>query len=203
MTAREAGAVRRTLRRFTLGSGPLKRGSDRLQVAARLVVLLSLLLAPPLAVATAGAVTAHLEAVAHAEAGERSRVPAVLLQDAAEPTRGPDYTDVSTRTVPVRAEWPLPGGGAREGLVPAEPGSPVGSTVRVWLDREGSLAAPPLDPAGIPSSALAVGALPLIGLPVTAGLLYALFCFVLNGFRERRWGRDWATVEPVWNSRLS
>jgi hypothetical protein len=48
-----------------------------------------------------------------------------------------------------------------------------------------------------------VGALPLIGLPVVAWLLYGLCCLALDAYRDRRWGRDWAAVEPVWNSRLS
>jgi hypothetical protein len=202
MAARQDGVVRRSLRRFTLGSGPLKRGSDRLQLAARVVVVLSVLLAPPIAVATAGAMTTHLQAVADAQAGERSRILAVQLQDALEPTRGTGYTEVSTRTVPVRAEWRLPGGGVREGLVLAAPGAPAGSTVPVWVDRAGSLASPPLDPSGIPGSAVAAGALPLIGLPIVTWLLYALCCLALNAYRDRRWRRDWASVEPVWKSRL-
>jgi hypothetical protein len=203
MTARQDGVVRRTLRRFTLGSGPLKRGSDRLQLAARLVVVLSVLLAPLVAVAAAGAATTHLQAVADTQAAERTHVQAVLLQNVPDPTRGAGYTDVSSASVPVRAEWPLPGGGVREGLVLAAPGAPAGSTVPVWVDRAGALVAPPLDRAGIPGSAVAVGALPLIGLPVLTWLLYALCCTALNAYRDRRWARDWATVEPVWNSRLS
>ncbi|NYJ07537.1 Rv1733c family protein [Petropleomorpha daqingensis] len=203
MPARQDGVVRRALRRFTLGSGPLKRGSDRLQLVARLVVVLSVLLAPIVAVATAGAVTTHLQAVADDQAAERSHVRAVLLEDAAEPSRGPDYTEVSTLTVPVRAGWPVPGGGSQEGLVMARAGTPAGSPVPVWVDRTGALVPPPLDPAGIPRSAVAVGALPLIGLPVVTWLLYALCCFVLDTYRDRRWGRDWAAVEPVWNTRLS
>jgi len=203
MTARQDGVVRRSLRRFGFGSGPLKRGCDRVQVAARCVVVLALLLAPPIAVATAGAVTAHLQAVADAQARERSRIQAVLLQDAPEPERDTGYTGVAGRTVPVQAEWPLPGGGTRDGLVPAAPGTPVGSTVPVWVDRSGALSQPPLDPTGIPASALTVAALPLIGLPLGIWLLYAVSCRALDAYRDRRWGRDWAAVEPVWNTRLS
>ena len=45
------GPVTRLLRRFTLGSGPLKRRSDRVQVLGRVALLLSVVLAPPVAVA--------------------------------------------------------------------------------------------------------------------------------------------------------
>ena len=196
------GPVRRTLRRFTLGSGPLKRGSDRLQVVGRLVVVLAVLLAPPIAVATGGAVTAHLQAVADAQAAARSHVKAVLLTNAPAATGGTGYTEVSTPSVPVQAMWPLPDGEKGQGLVPAAPGSPAGSSVPVWVGRDGELTPPPLDPAGISTTAVAVGALPLIGLPVVTWLLYALFCAVLNALRDRRWARDWAAVEPVWKSQL-
>ena len=47
MTAPEASAIRRWLRRFTLGRGPLRRGSDRVQVVGRVVLVLSVALAPP------------------------------------------------------------------------------------------------------------------------------------------------------------
>src|SRR3712207_2320343 len=50
MTVERDTLARRSLRRFTLGSGPLKRRSDRVQVAGRIVVVLSFLLAPLLAV---------------------------------------------------------------------------------------------------------------------------------------------------------
>lgn len=203
MAARQDGVLRRSLRRFTLGSGPLKRRSDRVQVVGRLVVLLSLLIAPPIAVAVADAMTAHLQQVAATEAAERAQIPAVLLTDAPEaPARGTDYTDAVPVSVPVRATWSPSAGGSREGFVMAPPGSPAGTAVRVWVDQNGELTAPPLDPGSIPNSAVAVGALPLVGVPAATALLYGLFCAALNAHRDRRWGRDWATVEPVWTSEL-
>jgi hypothetical protein len=172
-------------------------------VVGRLVVLLSLFLAPPIAVAAAGAMTAHLQAVAATEAAERAQIQAVLLQDAPRSTTGgTGYPDAVAVTVPVRATWSPSGGGSREGFVMVAPGTPAGTAVPVWVGPDGVLTAPPLDPAGIPNSALAVGALPLIGLPAATALLYGLFCSALNASRDRRWGRDWATVEPVWTSEL-
>ena len=53
------------------------------------------------------------------------------------------------------------------------------------------------------ASALTVGALPLIGLPLGIWLLYAVSCRALDAYRDRRWGQDWAAVEPVWNTRQS
>jgi hypothetical protein len=203
MTAPKDTVIRRSLRRFTLGSGPLKRRSDRVQVIGRLVVVLSFLVAPPLAVATVTATTAHLQAVAAAEAAERSPAHAVLLEDAPPPARESSAQgDYSISTVPVRAAWSGPDETSREGFVLVQPRTPAGTSVPVWVDRQGDLTRAPLDRAGIPTSAAASGALPLIGVPVATWILYACLCFALDAHRERRWAQDWAAVEPDWNSRL-
>jgi len=75
------GRVRRARRWFLFGSGPLKRRSDRVQVAGRVVVVLSLLAAVPLAVVAAGLTRTRLDAVATAQAAERHEVRAVVLAD--------------------------------------------------------------------------------------------------------------------------
>lgn len=173
MTTPKNTSIRRSLRRFTLGSGPLKRRSDRVQVVGRFVVVLSFLVAPPLAVAAATAMTGHLQAVAAADAAERSRIRAVLLENAPARTRASsDHGDASSTTVPV------------------------------WVNREGAPTRAPLDPAGIPTAAAAAAAVPLVGVPLVTWTAYALLCRALDIQRERRWAHDWAEVEPDWNSRL-
>ena len=82
MTTPRHGRFRRAVHAFTLGSGPLKRRSDRLQLLGRIVVVLAVVTAPGLAVAAATATTAHLESVAAAEAADRHASRALLLQDA-------------------------------------------------------------------------------------------------------------------------
>lgn len=206
MTAPKNSPIRRSLRRFLLGSGPLKRRSDRIQVIGRFVVALALLLAPSLAVAAANATTTHLREIADAEAAQRSSTRAVLLETAR--VAGHDHTDDgdsginSVTPVPVPAAWRGPGGTWQEGLVMVRPGTPMGTAVPVWVDRGGNLTRPPLDRAGISTSAAGVGVLPLIGVPLVAWTLYAVLCFWLDARRERRWERDWAAVEPDWHSRL-
>lgn len=197
-------ALHRLLRQFTLGSGPLKRGSDRLQVAGRLVVLLALLVAPPLAVAAMAVVTAQLEAVAVAEASERTHVDAVLLEDAPEapPAAGSGEGSEERVTVPARAVWPVQGRGEREGLVLVRPGTAAGTTVPVWVHREGHITRAPMDRGRIDGSARAVGALFLLGVPLVTWTLYALLCAALDAHRERRWAQGWAAVEPDWATRM-
>jgi hypothetical protein len=195
--------IRRLLRRFALGTGPLKRRSDRIQVIGRLLLVLSFLIAPPLAVAVATASSAHLQTVAATEAAERSRTVAVLLEDAAEPKRDSgEYAAYPLIRVPVRAVWSVPGGTTGAGIVMVPPGTAADTAVPVWVDRRGELTRAPTDRAVLPGSAAAMGALPLVGVPLAAWTLYAFLCFTLDAHRERRWAQDWAAVEPEWKSRL-
>ena len=69
------------LRRFTLGSGPLKRGSDRLEFVARVLLVCSLLTAVPISLAVGTAAHTHVAAEATAQAADRHRVTARLVAD--------------------------------------------------------------------------------------------------------------------------
>ncbi|MGY1711964.1 hypothetical protein ACI8AC_20900 [Geodermatophilus sp. SYSU D00758] len=204
MAAQRETCVRRSLRRFTLGTGPLRRRSDRVQVIGRLVVVLSFLVAPVVAVAVSTAAAAHLHAVAAAEAAERSRARAVVLEEAPGPVypRGEAYGAPPATVVPVRATWSAPGGPHRRGFVTVLPGTPVGTDVLVWIDRDGDLVPAPLDRSVIPDRAAAAGALPLLGLPLATWALHVLLTSVLDVRRERAWEEEWAAVEPGWSSRL-
>jgi len=194
-------ALSRSLRWFTLGSGPLKRGSDRLQVAGRLVVVLALLAAPPLAVAATTVTTAQFEARAEAEAAERSRVDAVLLEDAPEAAAS-GYGDREPVKVPARAVWPVPGGAERQGVVLARPHTAAGTAVPVWVNRAGNVTSAPLDRSRTDSSAMMIGAVVLLGVPLATWMLYAFLRAALDAHRGRRWAQGWAAVEPEWVSRL-
>jgi hypothetical protein len=203
MTASKDTLIRRALRRFMLGSGPLKRRSDRVQAVGRIVLALSFLIAPLLAVAVANATTAHLHAVAEVEAAERSRTRAILLEAAPAPPReSGSYGPYAVMHVPVRAVWSVPGGTAREGTVLVRPRTPAGTALPAWVDREGNLTRAPLDRAGIPSSAAAKGGLALILLPLATWTLYGVISIALDAHRESLWKKDWALVEPDWHSRL-
>jgi hypothetical protein len=202
--------LRSAVRRFTLGSGPLKRRSDRLQMSARLLVVLAFLVAPPLAVLAATKTTAHLEALAAAQAAERQRVLGVILADASGSTEAPgtraaaaelpeSATQILVRT---RVRWTTPAGETREGVVLVPPGTPADTPFPVWVDRDGDLTRAPLDPDGIPGTATTMALLPLLGVPIVTWTCYAVLCVALDARRDRRWTDGWTAVEPRWRAQL-
>ena len=73
---------RRVVRWFTLGSGQLKRGSDRLQVMARVLLVCALTMSAPVALAVGSAVHAQARSEADAESAARHQQQATLLEDA-------------------------------------------------------------------------------------------------------------------------
>jgi hypothetical protein len=186
-----------------MGTGPLKRRSDRAQMIGRLVVVLSFVVAPLLAVVAATATTTHLEGIAAEQAADRHRGSAVLLEDAPAASTRAGYEDGFSSDVPVHAAWSLPDGTTRDDVVLAKAGTPLGTAVPVWLDDDGNRTVAPLDRAGIPGTALTMAALPLVGLPIVTWTLYAVLCSTLDSSRERRWEQEWVTVEREWGRPLS
>ena len=67
------------LRRFTLGSGPLKRTSDRLQFLARVLLVVSFVTAIPISLAVVSAAYTQARTQALAQAADRHPVTARLL----------------------------------------------------------------------------------------------------------------------------
>jgi hypothetical protein len=195
------GRFRRAMRSFTLGSGSLKRRTDRVQMVARVVLVLAVALAPVLAAVAVGTTTTRLEARAAQQAAERQLVAAVLLTDAERLTDSAADHGAAVVVVPVRARW-TSGGLPREGTVFAAPGTRAGSTVQAWRGSDGGHVAPPLDRRDIVRMATISGALVLLGVPLGVGALYAALVVALDAHRARRWGQEWAAVEPRWGTRL-
>ena len=166
---------------------------------------LALLVAPSLAVAATEVTTTRLEALAAEQAAERTHVDAVLLENAPE---APQYTDTgydsgeARVTVLARAVWPVQGGAERQGAVRVRPGAAAGTTVPVWVDRNGRITLAPMDRSHIQRWAMATGAIVFLGVPLVTWTLYALLCAALDAHRQRRWAQGWAAVEPDWVTRL-
>jgi hypothetical protein len=188
----------RGVRRFTLGSGPLKRTSHTVEFVSRVVVSLVVLLSVPVALAVGTAVRSDLAAVARQQADERTQVPAVVTADVVAPA------DVSPRTrVPVPARWTAPDGTPVDGQVLARPTTRVGDTLPLWTTSDGRPTGAPMTPAQVRRSTLVLVGLGWAGSVGAAGLLHAALCELLAHRAARRWGREWARVEPTWSRRVS
>jgi hypothetical protein len=191
--------TRRALRRFALGSGPLKRTSDRLQHLARILLVLILLIgvAIALAVATAHYTSARTEAAA--QAADRHRASAELLEDERAPSDGDGDGDGDIRDVlGAAAVWTDSSGVERRGVIPVPEGAQAGSTVSIWIDREGTRTTRPVSNGDVATESAGYALLTYIGISMVAFGAYRSFRKLLDRNRSRRWAAEWAKVEPVW-----
>ncbi|MFE2413027.1 hypothetical protein ACFXDE_32285 [Kitasatospora sp. NPDC059408] len=203
--ARPASLPRRTGRQLRRALGgrhePLARSVDRSRARAWAVATLGLLLA--LALATAGALVSYRSAAPRAAAdhGRLHQVDAVVLGPPQHGTSAGRFAGGYESRVEAEASWTYPDGQPHTGTVQAPRTAAVGSTVRIWVDPDGTVTAPPLDRGAVVVSAACIG----------AGTLLALVALVVVGLRlrlralERRsdesWTRSWARLEPLWSGR--
>lgn len=188
--------LRRGVRLFTLGSGPLKRGSDRLEFASRLLLLLTLLLAAPLAVAVGHTVAAGLDATVAQQAHDRFPGRATLLSDAtAEPSS-------DSLQAPTPATWLGPEGLSRVGTVPAPTGARAGTSVGIWVDRSGRPVEAPMSAGDVGPQALVAGAVTFLAAVIGGLSVHLAVLGLVNRRRSRRWETGWQAVQPLWVSRF-
>jgi|SRR5580704_14142669 hypothetical protein len=192
----------RLARWLGIDRNPLRRGTDRVESALRLVMILLVVTAVPAAAVAAGRWTDHYALHrAQAQRAVDHQVTAVLLEDA--PAVGiPDpYTSVQTVWVPAR--WQPPGQPPRTGEVLALTGAHKGSTVRTWINPSGAVTDPPLDRRFVVGDVwLAVMATCLMSwlLLLVTGVL------VRRGLDRRRlraWEAEWRASGPLWSGNRS
>jgi hypothetical protein len=187
------------LRRFTLGSGPLKRASDRLEYLARVLLVCSLLTAVPISLAVVTGTYAQVGAMATAQAADRHRVTARLLEDvpttAGEAWSSPDL-DRAT------AVWTDPAGLEHRVAVSVPSGTTAGSTISLWIDRDGNRTTRPLSDGDVAGEAAGRGIVTFAGLSVIAWGAYRSFRRLLDRNRSCRWAAEWAVIEPVWTGKV-
>jgi len=192
----------RLARRLGIDRNPLRRGTDRVEAALRLVMILLMVVAVPAAAIAAGRWADHYALHrAQTQRAVNHQVTAVLLEDA--PATGvPDpYTSVQTAWVPAR--WQPPGQPPRTGQVLALVGARKGSTVRTWVDPSGAVTDPPLERRVIVGDVwLAVMATCLVSLLVLLAV-GALVRRVLDRRRLRAWEADWRASGPLWSGHRS
>ena len=198
MAAEGAFPAWRRVRAFTLGRGPLKRSSDRLQFAARLVLVTVVLVSVPVALTAGTVVHEELQSVAERQAAERVRVTAVALEDA-QPV--PEARSGGGR-LGTAVRWTAPDGNPVEGQVWAPAGTRAGNPVDVWTTADGRPAAVPLTTLQVMRSTVVLVTLGWAGSMIGTGSAYAVLCWALDRQRDRRWTREWAAIEPTWSRRV-
>jgi hypothetical protein len=184
------------LRRFTLGSGPLKRGSDRLEFVARVLLVCSLVTAIPIVLAVTTATYTQAGAQATAQAADRHRVTATLL--AVVPATAYSSPDREWAT----AVWTDPAGIEHRLPVLMPAGARAGDPVSLWIDRDGNRTTRPLSDGDMTGQAVGQGAVTFALLSLIAASAYRSVRSLLDRSRSRRWAADWAVVEPVWTRRV-
>ena len=175
-------------------AGLPRRVTDRVEDAVAWVLLACALFVVAGGVFTGMAVCAATVERARAEAAERTRTTAVLVQDVPTvPVANP-----TTGRMPVAATWHDALGGVHTGVVEAGMGLAAGAAVPVWVDRSGAVVAAPVsaDDAG-PIGLLACIVVVVAGGAVLAGLWWVVrrAAVVRNA---ATWEREWARVGPAW-----
>ena len=189
----------RSIRRFTLGSGPLKRGSDRLEFLSRLLLTAVLLAAVAVALAVATATYSLGRSEVAQETADRHRVSAQLLEDAAVPAGG-SGNGMDVGRAP--AVWTAPSGAEHSGQVPARPDAEAGSAVLIWVDEDGARTTRPLSTGDVVGRALGAAVLTYLGIAGSAIGGHLLVRRLLDRSRSRRWAAEWELVGPVWTGRV-
>jgi hypothetical protein len=181
---------------------PLRRATDRVEAALRLVVILLAVVAVPAAAVAAGRWADHYGLhLAQAQRAADHQVTAVLLDDAPESGVPNPYTNVQTSWVPAR--WQPPGQPPRTGEVLALAGARKGSTVRTWVDPSGAVTDPPLE------RRIVVGN---VWIAVTATCMVSWLVLLAAGVlahrgldrrRLRAWEAEWRASGPLWSGHRS
>lgn len=187
------------IRRFTLGSGPLKRTSDRLEFLARVVLTSVLLWAVAIALAVATASYSQGRSEVIAQAAERQQVSAELLEDAWAPKDGWESVPNVARATAV---WTAPSAVERTAAISVPVRAKAGSIHAIWIDRNGDRTTRPLSSGDVVGRTVGIALLTYLGISMVAVAAYRLFRMQLDRGRSRRWAAEWAVVEPKWTGKV-
>jgi hypothetical protein len=190
----------RALRSFILGSGPLKRTSDRIQLLARVLLVCSLAMAIPVALVVASVTRTQVVAEAKAQSLARHQVDADLVAAPVVATRGSEDVPPTSRAPAV---WSGPSGEEHTGALVVPAGAEAGSTVPIWVDRDGELTTRPLDRGAAVARAVAMAVGTYLCLSSLAAGGYLAVGASLDRSRLRRWAAEWAVIEPEWTRRVA
>ncbi len=163
-----------------------------------MLLALAFLVAVPVLVPLAGNLT--WSANARLVKQEQSWREVNVVVRGSAPARMQGYGSPGLQWVP--GQWQAPSGGLRTGLVPVAPGTPAGSSVRVWADRQGMISLlPPLSEQAVTFRVMVVEILAAVGLAMTVFGLGCAVRWVANRRRMAYWAIEWACFGPRWSAR--
>lgn len=197
MNGPSSSLIKRLARLAWPHRNPLARGSDRVESATLVAVVVAALLLGPVMLVFGSIVHADMVAEGEQEARTRHAAAAVLTRDAPDTgLRGPG-SSIGNPNVP--ATWTLPDGTTGTGRVTAPSDTKAGAKIDIWLDQDGRVAERPLTAA---DAALGGAVVALSGWLSAVVLLVAAqtgLRLLLNRRRYRAWDRQWERVEPGWS----
>jgi hypothetical protein len=184
---------RRLATRLGLDGNSLRRRTDRIAAYGTVGLLVVLLVAGPILAIFAGH-WAYRWSMSQRQ-GQRSwrEATAVLLQKAPV---DPGSFDASGSWTPAR--WTPPGEHARDGMIPVAAGTPAGSRIRIWLDRSGHWAGPPLRQQIVVVRVTTAVTGTIILLATVLGAVASVGQWLLDRRRIAGWEADWNCVGPQW-----
>jgi hypothetical protein len=177
---------------------PLRRGIDRFERAVWVLLATGFLVAAPLLVPMAGRAAASLSSGQVRHERTWREVKATLLQ------RAPDHFSGygAAQAVWVHGRWQAPSGRILVGMIPAQPGTPAGAVVPIWVDRAGQLTGgQPLTGSLVSARVVAIEILAATALAIIVLLLAAFVRWLTNRRRMTYWAIEWDCFGPRWSAR--
>ncbi|MGW6543726.1 Rv1733c family protein [Streptomyces massasporeus] len=182
-------------RHVAVGANPLRRPSDRFEAWFHRLLTLVLLIGLPLAAVGAG-LTAYESTMrtVHAQTAQRHEVTARLTSNVAG--------DSEVTKEPAQVRWTEQNGTVRTGTTLVKPGTPQGSTLRIWVDRDGTITSAPANATTAWSNGFFVGGMAALGTFIGIHAVRAAVGRLLDRRRYARWDVEWDLVEPTWSARF-
>jgi hypothetical protein len=188
----------RFIRGRRLDHNPLRRASDRAETAVLAALAAAFLAGAPFAAQASGAwVHAALQREQAAQESSRRLVPAVLLKT---PTTGVRLTNIGPGPQ-AKARWIAPNGATIISDIPVTSGGKAGTTVRIWVARDGGLTQPPLLDSQVASEVDCAGAGAVTALAATLAVVGFMARRSLDKRRIAAWDAEWRSAGPSWTRR--
>ncbi|WP_371582145.1 hypothetical protein [Streptomyces sp. NBC_01314] len=180
------------------GANPLRRTTDRIDAWWSGFLLLVLVLGLPIASVSAGlAAYGSTLRTAQAQSAERHQVTARL-------TPAPDAArdGAADEKQKVRLSWTGADGERRTGTAYVSQDETEGSTMRIWVDREGTVKDPPMSAGDAKATGWMLGTMTAVGAYVVFVAARKSMRLALDRRRYARWDTEWNLVEPLWSARF-